>query len=106
MSGSRNVRRASVTRLRAAGPMMVTRVRGGDVQTARVTVLFADLRGYTGLAERLPAVRVVPMLEEFFRVLAAATADSGGEVFHMAGDGIMAGFGVHTSAAQGAATRY
>ncbi len=82
---------------------MVTRVRGGDVQTARVTVLFADLRGYTGLAERLPAVRVVPMLEEFFRVLAAATADSGGEVFHMAGDGIMAGFGVHTSAAQGAA---
>ena len=92
-----------MARLRAAGPMMVSRVRARDVETALVTVLFADLRGYTGLAERLPAVRVVPLLDEFFRVLAAATADYGGEVFHMAGDGIMAGFGVRTTGTDGAA---
>jgi adenylate cyclase len=82
--------------------MMVSRVRARDLQTARVTVLFADLRGYTGLAERLPAVRVVPLLDEFFRVLVAATVDFGGEVFHMAGDGIMAGFGVRTAGTDGA----
>ena len=64
---------------------MITRVRTGDVQTAHVTVLFADLRGYTGLAERLPAARVVPLLNEFFRVLATATAESGGEIFHNGG---------------------
>jgi adenylate cyclase len=80
-------------RLRAAGPILVTRVRPTAVQTAEVTVLFADLRGYTGLAERLPAVRVVPLLDEFFRVLAGAIDTFGGEIYHMAGDGIMAGFG-------------
>jgi len=64
------------------------------VRSALVTVLFADLRGYTGMAERLPAVRVVPLLDEFFRLLAGATNANGGQVYHMAGDGIMAGFGV------------
>jgi adenylate cyclase len=103
MNDSRNEGHTSITRLRAAGPMMVSRVRARGLQTARVTVLFADLRGYTGLAERLPAVRVVPLLDEFFQVLVAATADFGGEVFHMAGDGIMAGFGVRTAGTDGAA---
>jgi class 3 adenylate cyclase len=56
-------------------------------------VLFADLRGYTALAERLPPARIVPLLDEFFGVLARATAAHGGTVFHMAGDGMMAGFG-------------
>jgi adenylate cyclase len=74
--------------------LTVTRVRPAAVRTARVTVLFADLRGYTGMAERLPAPQVVPLLDEFFRVLAAATETNGGTVFHMAGDGMMAGFGV------------
>ena len=64
------------------------------MRTANVTVLFADLRGYTGMAERLPAARVMPLLDEFFRTLAAATVTHGGTVFHMAGDGMMAGFGV------------
>ncbi len=48
------------------------------------------------MAESLPAVRVVPLLEEFFRVLASVTDSFGGQVYHMAGDGIMAGFGVST----------
>jgi adenylate cyclase len=83
-------------RLRPAAAMMVTRVRvGAPVTTARVTVLFADLRGYTGMAERLPAARVVPLLDEFFRVLAGVTGSFGGQVYHMAGDGIMAGFGIN-----------
>jgi adenylate cyclase len=84
------------TQLRPAGPIFVTRVRPSDeaVQTAEVTVLFADLRGYTALAERLPAVRVVSLLHEFFDVLAGAIDTFGGEVYHMAGDGIMAGFGM------------
>jgi adenylate cyclase len=58
------------------------------------TVLFADMRGYTGLAERLRPVRVVSLLDEFFTVLARVTMAYGGEVFHMAGDSMMAGFGV------------
>jgi adenylate cyclase len=78
--------------------MTVTRVaRPRVAKTTRGTVLFADLRGYTALAERLPPARVVPLLDEFFGVLAAATASHDGHVFHMAGDGMMAGFGVGTT---------
>ena len=82
--------------------MIVTRVRPGFVHTARATVLFADLRGYTGIAERLPAVTVLPLLDEFFRTLATAAEDHGGTVFHMAGDGMMAGFGVYDANRSGA----
>jgi adenylate cyclase len=65
------------------------------VETTRATVLFADMRGYTGLAELMAPARVVPLLDEFFGVLANAVGAHGGQVFHMAGDGMMAGFGVH-----------
>jgi class 3 adenylate cyclase len=57
--------------------------------------LFADLRGYTGMAERLPAARVLTLLDEFIQTLSAAIETHGGTVFHMAGDGMMAGFGVN-----------
>jgi adenylate cyclase len=71
-------------------------------KTTQVTVLFADLRGYTGLAERLAPAEIIPLLDEFFGVLAAATALHGGQVFHFAGDGMMAGFGVGDAAETGA----
>ncbi len=91
--------------LRPAGEIIVTRVKPTAVRTAYVTVLFADLRGYTGMAERLPAARVMPLLDEFSRTLAAATETYGGTVFHMAGDGIMAGFGVAEGGGNGARAR-
>jgi adenylate cyclase len=55
------------------------------------------------MVERLPAARVVPLLDEFFGVLGAAAKKFGGEVYHMAGDGIMAGFGVNAENGNGAA---
>jgi class 3 adenylate cyclase len=74
--------------LRPLGNIMITRVRPpAAARTARVTVLFADLRGYTGMAERLPP---------------ACTEAHGGTVFHMAGDGMMAGFGVKDHGGTGA----
>jgi adenylate cyclase len=82
--------------------MMVTRVRPVAVRLARVTVLFADLRGYTGMAERLPASRVLPLLDEFLRTLATVTENYSGTVFHLAGDGMMAGFGVNEETGNGA----
>jgi class 3 adenylate cyclase len=89
--------------LRPAGTIIVRRVRPSEeVRTARVTVLFVDLRGYTGMAERLSAARVVPLLDEFFRVLATAAEAYGGTVFHMAGDGMMAGFGMDEESGNGA----
>jgi class 3 adenylate cyclase len=71
-------------------------------ETTHAAVLFADMRGYTGLAERLPCARVVPLLDEFFTILARVTVAFGGQVFHMAGDGMMAGFGVSDPRRSGA----
>ncbi len=89
--------------MRPLGSIIVSRMRPrAPVHTACVTVLFADLRGYTGMAERLPPARVVPLLDEFFRTLASAVEKSGGTVFHMAGDGMMAGFGVNQEQGSGA----
>src|SRR5258708_38076361 len=80
-------------RLRPSGSILVTRIRTPtQVRTACLTVLFADLRGYTGMVERLPAARVVPLLDEFFRVLGGTVNRFGGKVYHIAGAGVMAGF--------------
>jgi class 3 adenylate cyclase len=62
------------------------------------TVLFADMRGFTAVAERLSPGEVVPLLNEYFSMLSAVTAEHGGTVFHIAGDGLMAGFGLPTPA--------
>jgi class 3 adenylate cyclase len=91
------------SRLRPVGTMVVTRERAPAIHTASVTVLFADLRGYTGMVERLPAARVVPLLEQFFRALGDVAERFDGEVYHMAGDGIMVGFGVKAKSGGGAA---
>jgi adenylate cyclase len=73
-----------------------------DVPTSRATVLFADLRGYTRIAEQLNPGLVAALLEEFFGVLVPAALEQGGEVFHVAGDGMMAGFGLRDAQATGA----
>jgi class 3 adenylate cyclase len=54
------------------------------------------------LAERLAPDHVVALLDEFFGVLSVATEGHDGKVFHMAGDGMMAGFGVGNPADSGA----
>ncbi len=71
------------------------RARSGQGH-ARVsgTVLFADMRGFTAVAERLSPSEVVPLLNDYFSMLSAVTAEHGGTVFHIAGDGLMAGFGL------------
>jgi adenylate cyclase len=75
-------------------PVTILAERPPGAETVRGTVLFADLRGYTTLAEQLRPVSVVALLEEFFAILAEAIEDCGGSVFHSAGDSIMAGFGL------------
>ena len=63
-------------------------------QQPSATVLFVDLRGYPRLAEQLPPARVVPLLDEFLNMLVATTERYGGQTYHVAGDGLMAGFGL------------
>jgi adenylate cyclase len=64
-----------------------------DLRTHAV-VMFADLRGFTSLTERLAPHEVVPLLNEYFSLLTDITFQHDGTVFHMAGDCLMVGFGV------------
>jgi len=70
-----------------------TLLSAADVRTHAV-VLFADLRGFTSISERLDPHEVVPLLNEYFSLLTEITFRHEGTVFHMAGDCLMLGFGV------------
>jgi adenylate cyclase len=60
----------------------------------RITVMFADLRGFTNLAERLYPYDAVFLLNRYFEVMSEAIKRHGGEVDKFLGDGVMALFGV------------
>ena len=62
-----------------------------------VTVLFADIRGFTRLAHRLPAERVVTMLDEYFNTMSAAAVAHDGMIDKLIGDAIMVVYGVPPS---------
>ena len=64
---------------------------GGE--TRRVTTLFADLRGFTTLTERMEPARAMAMLNEFLARATAAIEAEGGVVDKYAGDEVMAVFG-------------
>jgi adenylate cyclase len=68
--------------------------RGGLPGEERVaTVLFADLRGFTALAESLGAPEVIALLNRYLSAMSDAILDHGGTVVSYMGDGIMAVFG-------------
>ena len=70
-----------------------TLLAGYDLR-AHAVVLFADLRGFTSMAERLSPDSVVTLLNEYFSLLTDITFKHDGTIFHMAGDCLMVGFGV------------
>jgi len=57
-----------------------------------VTVLFADLRGYTSFSERTPPREVVAMLNASFAAVVPAVFHEGGTIVQFAGDSLMAIF--------------
>src|SRR5438105_13039009 len=63
----------------------------GDLRP--VTILFADIRGFTRLSEVLPPEKLVAAINGCFEVLDQAIAHYGGEVDKFIGDAVMATFG-------------
>ena len=57
-----------------------------------VSVLFADLRGYTSFSERTPPAQVVAMLNDAFGVAVPIVLGEGGTVVQFMGDAMMAIF--------------
>jgi class 3 adenylate cyclase len=63
---------------------------GGEV--AEVTVLFADLRGFTPFSERTAPDQVVAMLNQYFGRAVPVLLANGGTVVQFVGDAVMALF--------------
>lgn len=59
-----------------------------------LTVLLADLRGFTSFSERYPARVVIETLNEFLIEMSAIVARNGGVVEKFMGDSVMAVFGL------------
>jgi adenylate cyclase len=63
-------------------------------ESRRITLLLADLRGFTSISDRYPAMRIVQMLNRYFERMTRIILDHGGTIDKFMGDAIMVLFGV------------
>ncbi len=66
---------------------------GFSGRQVEVTVMFADIRNFTSLAEKLPPAAVVSGLNRYFTEMTHAITASGGYLNRYLGDGLLAFFG-------------
>ena len=71
-------------------------IRLGGVNQ-KVSVMFADIRGFTQFSERTEPERVVEVLNEYFTRVTDVILDHGGMIDKYIGDAVMAVFGVPIS---------
>ena len=79
------------------------RVLKGDIirgsgETIRAVLLFADLRGFTALSDRLEPDKVITILNGYFERVVAPIHARGGEVLKFIGDGLLAIFPIEDAA--------
>ncbi|MBI2256484.1 MAG: adenylate/guanylate cyclase domain-containing protein [Proteobacteria bacterium] len=77
---------------RSAEQVLAGRLRRESGETIHAALLYADLRGFTELSERVPAKEVVAALDGWFDRIAGAVHAFGGEVLKFIGDGVLAIF--------------
>jgi adenylate cyclase len=59
-----------------------------------VSILFADIRGFTSFSEKQLPYDVIHMLNRYFRIMGKVINDNNGAIHNYMGDGLMALFGV------------
>ncbi len=67
-------------------------VERGSVESIRAVLWFADIRGFTTLADSNPGLDVIELLDEVFETLTAPLRSRGGQVLKFMGDGMLAIF--------------
>ncbi len=76
--------------------MLLSSDRKLDLQgeSARITVLFSDIRNFTTISEKLTAHETVEFLNAYFTRVVAIIREEGGRIDKFIGDAVMAEFGV------------
>src|SRR6516164_1727800 len=67
-------------------------VERGSVESIRAVLWFADMRGFTKLADGSAGLKVIDLLDEVFETLTAPLRSRGGQVLKFMGDGMLAIF--------------
>jgi adenylate cyclase len=67
-------------------------VARGSVESIRAVLWYADMRGFTAIADGAPSLDVIEMLDETFEALTAPLRARGGQVLKFMGDGMLAIF--------------
>ena len=66
----------------------------GEVQSVQAVLLFADLQGFTALADTIPGRDLITLLDDYFGCMVPPVVGHGGEVLKFMGDGLLAAFAV------------
>ena len=74
----------------------VNRAEVDRVQAANVAVMFVDIKGFTGLCERLKPEEIAELLRDYYRRLTDVVFAHDGTLDKFLGDGVMATFGTPT----------
>ena len=72
----------------------LAQVPSSSGERRQVTVLFADMVGFTAISERLGEEGTYGLIQPVYHLMAGAVKEQGGSVKDFTGDGIMALFGV------------
>jgi adenylate cyclase len=67
-------------------------VERGSVESIRAVLWYADIRGFTAIADAWPGLMLIELLDEVFEALAAPLRPRGGQVLKFLGDGVLAIF--------------
>ena len=95
---TREVRRISSNLLDTyLGPQAGRRILSGQILRAqgerlRAVIMMTDMRGFTGLSDRLPGDEVIELLDDYFDAVVSPVEAQKGEVLKFIGDGVLAIF--------------
>ena len=76
----------------AGGRVHAGAVERGSVESVRAVVWYADIRGFTTIADTTPGLVVIELINAIFETLTASLRPRGGQVLKFLGDGMLAIF--------------